>query len=158
MMVSERPDVAVLIFSMHEESLNSLRALRAGARGYVRKDQPMPVLLAAIRKVLNNGIWVSQQMSEKLIFQAIHSENHGVDSPLNRLSDRELEVFQWVGKGLGTREIADMLNLSVKTVETHRAHIKEKLGMKEASEMVKFAIEWETHNREKCTGAAMPQV
>jgi DNA-binding NarL/FixJ family response regulator len=150
MMVSERPDVIVLIFSMHDESLYAMRALRAGAKGYVRKDQPMPVLLSAIRKVLDNGIYVSQQLSERLIFQAIHAESNGTESPLHRLSDRELEVFQWLGKGLGTREIADTLNLSVKTVETHRAHIKEKLGMKEASEMVRFAIEWETHARESC--------
>jgi DNA-binding NarL/FixJ family response regulator len=154
MMVSERPEVLVLIFSMHDESLYAMRALRAGAKGYVRKDQPMPVLLGAIRKVLDHGLYVSEQLSERLIFQAIHAENNGTESPLHRLSDRELEVFQWLGKGLGTREIADTLNLSVKTVETHRAHIKEKLGMKEASEMVRFALEWEAHARESCAAVA----
>jgi DNA-binding NarL/FixJ family response regulator len=154
MMVSERPEVLVLIFSMHDESLYAMRALRAGAKGYVRKDQPMPVLLGAIRKVLDHGLYVSEQLSERLIFQAIHAENNGTESPLHRLSDRELEVFQWLGKGLGTREIADTLNLSVKTVETHRAHIKEKLGMKEASEMVRFALEWEAHARESCAALA----
>ncbi|MDZ4290165.1 MAG: response regulator transcription factor [Prosthecobacter sp.] len=148
MMVSERPDIAVLIFSMHDESLYALRALRAGAKGYVRKDQPLPVLLDAIHKVLDHGIYVSQQLSDRLIFQAIQAEDRGTQSPLHRLSDRELEVFQWLGKGLGTREIADTLNLSVKTVETHRAHIKEKLGMKNSNETVRFALEWQMHVRE----------
>ena len=147
MMISERPDVVVLIFSMHDESLYAMRALRAGAKGYVRKDQPMPVLLAAMRKVLEHGIYVSQELSQRLIFQAIHAEASGAESPLHRLSDRELEVFQWLGKSLGTREIAETLNLSIKTVETHRAHVKEKLGLKDAAELVRFALEWQAHVR-----------
>ena len=148
MMVAEQPHAAVLSFSMHEESLYALRALRAGAKGYIKKDEPATTLLAAMRRVAQDEIYVSRRLSERLIFKAIHADGQDAESPLYRLSDRELEVFRWIGKGLGTREIAETLNLSVKTVETHRAHIKEKLSFKHANEMVRFAHEWHTQQQE----------
>ncbi len=142
LMRSEQPRLPVLILSMHDESLYALRALRAGAKGYLMKAEAMTQVVNALRKVLNGEIYVSPRFSERLIFKAIQSLEGGMGSPVDKLSDRELEVLQLLGKGFGTREIANELHLSVKTIETHRAHIKEKLGFKDAGEMVRFAIDW----------------
>lgn len=142
LMLAEQPKLPVLMLSMHDESLYALRALRAGAKGYVMKAEAMTQVIAALRKVLGGEIYVSPRFSERLVFKAIRSLEGGMGSPVDRLSDRELEVLQFLGRGFGTREIANELHLSVKTIETHRAHIKEKLGFKDAGEMVRFAIEW----------------
>jgi len=142
MMLAERPKLPILILSMHEESVYALRALKAGARGYVMKSEALDSIRIAIRAVLNNEIYVSSKLSQRLIFKAIQSDEAGLGSPVDHLSDRELEVFQLLGKGFGTREIAAELHLSTKTIETHRAHIKEKLGFQESGEMVRFAVDW----------------
>ena len=142
LMRSEQPRLPILMLSMHDESLYALRALRAGARGYVMKTEALTHVLVAMRKGLAGDIYVSPRFSERLVFKAIQSLDGGMGSPVDRLSDRELDVLQLLGKGFGTREIANELHLSVKTIETHRAHIKEKLGFKDASEMVRFAIDW----------------
>src|SRR5260221_5807623 len=141
LMLSEQPRLHILILSMHDESLYALRALRAGAKGYVMKAEAMTQVIAALRKVLGGEIYVSPRFSERLVFKAIQSLEGGMGSPVDKLSDRELEVLQLLGKGFGTREVANELHLSVKTIETHRAHIKEKLGFKDAGEMVRFAID-----------------
>ncbi len=142
LMLAERPTLIILTLSMHEESLYALRALRAGAKGYVMKEQVIENVLDALRKVIAGGIYVSPKFSERLVFKVIHGSNNDVGSPVDNLSDREVEVLQHFGRGKGTREVAEALRLSVKTIETHRAHIKEKLGFKSADEMVKFAVEW----------------
>lgn len=142
LMRAEQPRLPIIILSMHDESLYALRALRAGARGYVMKGEAMSHVLTALRKVLAGDIYVSPRFSERLVFKAIQSLEGGMGSPVDKLSDRELEVLQLLGRGFGTREIANELHLSVKTIETHRAHIKEKLGFKDAGEMVRFSIEW----------------
>jgi DNA-binding NarL/FixJ family response regulator len=144
-MVAERPKMPILIFSVHDESLYALRALRAGAKGYLMKSEPASEILVALHKVLAGEIYVSPRFGERLVFQAIQSHD-GVmaSSPVDNLSDRELEVLHHLGKGHGTREIAANLNLSIKTIETHRAHIKEKLGVKDSEEMVRFASDWVT--------------
>jgi len=142
LMLAEQPRLIILTLSMHDESLYALRALRAGAKGYVMKQQAAENVLDALRKVLGGGIYVSPQFSERLVFKAIHGSDSDLGSPVDTLSDRELEVLQLFGRGKSTREIADALHLSVKTIETHRAHIKEKLGFKEAEELMKFAAEW----------------
>lgn len=142
LMKAEQPKLPILVISMHDESLYALRALRAGAKGYVMKAEVMTQVLTAIRKVLAGEVYVSPRFSERLVFKAIQSLEGGMGSPVDRLSDRELEVLQLLGRGFGTREIAGELHLSVKTIETHRAHIKEKLGFKDAGEMVRFAIDW----------------
>ena len=142
LMLAEQPRLIILTLSMHDESLYALRALRAGAKGYVMKQQAAENVLDALRKVLSGGIYVSPQFSERLVFKAIHGSDSDLGSPVDTLSDRELEVLQLFGRGKSTREIADALHLSVKTIETHRAHIKEKLGFKEADELMKFAAEW----------------
>ena len=142
LMLAEQPKLPILILSMHDESLYALRALRAGAKGYVMKAEAMTQVIAAIRKALNGEIYVSPRFSERLVFKAIQSLEGGMGSPVDKLSDRELEVLQLLGRGFGTREVANELHLSVKTIETQRAHIKEKLGFKDAGEMVRFAIDW----------------
>lgn len=141
-MLAEQPSLIILIISMHDESLYALRALRAGARGYVMKQQAMESIMEALRKVIAGGIYVSPQFAEKLVFKAIQGSEGDLGSPVDKLSDRELEVLQLFGHDKTTREIAETLHLSVKTVETHRMHIKEKLGFKDADEMLRFATEW----------------
>lgn len=142
MALAEQPKLSIIILSMHSESLYALRALRAGAKGYVMKAEALTSVVTALRKVLNDGIYVSPKFTERLIFKAIRSLDGGMGSPVDKLSDRELEVLQLMGKGFGTSESANALNLSIKTIETHRAHIKEKLGFKDPGEMKRFAIDW----------------
>lgn len=142
MFLAEAPKLIILILSMHDESVFALRALRAGAKGYVMKAEALTHVVTALRKVIDNGIYVSSRLSENLVYKAVHAGGEGLSSPVEKLSDREMEVFQLIGRGFGTKEIAEQLNLSTKTIETHRAHIKEKLGFFDARELARFAIEW----------------
>ncbi len=142
LMKAERPKLPILVLSMHDESLYALRALKAGALGYLMKAEAVQHVISGIRRVLEGRIFVSPRFSEQLIYKAVQSIESGSSSPIDALSDRELEVLELLGKAHNTRSIAKMLNLSVKTIETHRAHIKEKLGFKDATEMVRFAIDW----------------
>ncbi len=142
LMLAERPKLKILMLSMHDESLYALRALRAGAKGYVMKAEAMTNVLSALRKVAAGDIFVSEKVANQLIFKAIGSDDGGSGSPVDILSDRELEVLELLGRGYPTRDIAERLHLSVKTIETHRAHIKEKMNFKDASEMIRFAVEW----------------
>jgi DNA-binding NarL/FixJ family response regulator len=145
LMKAEAPHLPILVLSMHDESLYALRALKAGALGYVMKADGVQPVLDAIYRALQGKLFVSQRLGEKLIFKAIHASEGDSPSPVDRLSDRELEVLVMLGRGHSTRSIAKEINLSVKTVETHRAHIKEKLGFADANEMVRFAIDWAAH-------------
>lgn len=139
---AELPHLPIVILSMHDESLYAVRALKAGALAYVMKaDGPQPVL-DAIYKALQGKLFVSSHLKELLIFKAVHGSESDSASPVDRLSDRELEILTMLGRGHPTRSIAKELNLSVKTVETHRAHIKEKLGFTDGNDMVRFAIDW----------------
>jgi DNA-binding NarL/FixJ family response regulator len=139
---SLRPELPILVVSMHDEMIYAERVLRAGGRGYIMKQEGGGKFLAAIRQVLSGQIYVSQQMSARIleVFSGRQTENFG--SPVRKFSDREFEVFQLIGQGIGTREIAEKLHLSVKTVEVHRANIKEKLGLKTATELVRYAVRW----------------
>lgn len=145
LMLAERPKLKILMLSMHDESLYALRALRAGAKGYVMKAEAMQNVLVALRKVASGEIYVSDKIANQLIYKAIKSDDAGVGSPVDNLSDRELEVLEFLGRGYPSRDIAERLHLSVKTIETHRAHIKAKLNFKDASEMIRFAVEWTAH-------------
>jgi DNA-binding NarL/FixJ family response regulator len=147
LMKAEQPKLPLLVLSMHDESLYALRALRAGALGYVMKAEALTNVLDALRRVLTGRIYLSPRLSERLIFQAIQTADAGNGSPVDKLSDRELEVLELLGRGFGTKDIASELHLSVKTIETHRAHIKEKLGFLDAGEMVRFAIDWVAHQK-----------
>ena len=135
-------DLKVLVISMHDESLYAERVLRAGGRGYVMKQEGGAKLLEAIRRVLAGQIHVSEKMSSRIleIFSGRRAE--GEASPVENLTDREFEVFQLIGQGKGTRQIAEKLHLSVKTVEVHRVNIKAKLRLESASELIRFAVRW----------------
>jgi DNA-binding NarL/FixJ family response regulator len=132
----------VLVLSNHDESLYAERALRAGARGYVEKRQPSPVIVLAIRCVLGGKVYLSPAMSEKLL-DRLASKNSIDDMPdPSKLSDRELETFELIGQGLSSREIAVRLTVSIKTIEAYRERIKEKLGLDGGSALVRRAVEW----------------
>jgi DNA-binding NarL/FixJ family response regulator len=145
------PDMPVLVFTMHDEALFAERVLRAGAKGYVMKQSGPEVLIQAIRKVMKGDIYVSDALSTRLLDQYVSGNTNRIVFPLERLTDRELEVFQLIGEGNRTREIADVLHLSVKTVETYCAHIKEKLELKNATELVQHAVLW-VLNENKAVG------
>jgi DNA-binding NarL/FixJ family response regulator len=134
------PDLPVLVVSMHDESLYAERVLRAGGRGYVMKQEGGKVLMQAIRQVLAGQIYVSDKMSARIL--EVFSGGHRASGTarLGRLTDREFEVFQLIGHGRSTREIAEHLHLSVKTVEVHRANIKKKLRIKTATDLVRYAV------------------
>jgi len=131
----------IIVVSMHEESLYAGRVLRAGARGYVMKEEAPESLIQAIRTVLQGGIFVSQKVSAKII-EEFSNQTKGVDGPVSRLTDRELEIFRMIGEGHGSRDIAGRLNISVRTIGAHRAHIKDKLGLRDATELVHRAVSW----------------
>ncbi len=139
---STRAKGVVLVVSRHDEILYAERAIRAGARGYVMKSEAPGALVAAIRKVLTGGIHVSAAINERLLQGIAAGQQSFNQSPAEALSGRELEVFEMTGKGLGTREIADRLGLSIKTVESYRARIKMKLNLTNAAELVQHAVQW----------------
>jgi len=139
---SLRPETLMLVISMHDESLYAERVLRAGARGYIMKQEGGKRMMHAIRTVLNGQTYVSEKIASKIIdiFSGRRGQVEG--SPLERLSDRELEVFQLVGQALGTKDIAARLNISGKTVEVHKANIKDKLMLKSSAELISYAARW----------------
>jgi DNA-binding NarL/FixJ family response regulator len=139
---SVKADLPVLIVSMHDEALYAERVLRAGARGYIMKQEGGKKLLEAIRQVLGGQIYVSEKMSARILEAFSGRRPDQAASPVARLSDREFEVFQLIGQGKGTKEIAQHLNLSVKTVEVHRAKIKGKLSLVTATDLVRYAVRW----------------
>ncbi len=141
-LVSRDPDVKILVVSRHDEILYAERAMRAGAKGYVMKMEAGEILLKAAKKVLYGGIFVSDEVSEKLLMGMARGQRDITESPVEQLSDRELEVFELTGKGNSTREIAEKLHLSVKTVESYRARIKTKLNLENATELMMHAVKW----------------
>ncbi len=132
----------MLVFSMHEESLCAERALEAGALGYVMKQEPTELIIIAIRRVLDGDIYLSEPMTSRLLKKPRGAHGETVLSPIDALSDREFEVFGLIGQGKRTVEIADILHLSAKTVETHRAHITKKLNLNGGYEMARYALQW----------------
>lgn len=137
---SQSPGLPALVVSMHDESLYAERALRAGANGYVMKQEPPQTLLAAIRAVLGGQVYVSGKMGATLLQRMVGGKKRNGGLPMDRLTDRELEIFRMIGSGKSVKEIADKLFLSVKTVEAHREHIKEKLNFRSSAELLRFAI------------------
>ncbi len=136
------PKLRILVLSMHKESLYAERALRAGARGYIMKQESADKVLFAIRRVLKGEIYLSDSMGSEILQKLTSGGQSRVHSPVGLLSDRELEVFELLGRGGNSRQIADRLNLSIKTVETYREHIKEKLNLRNAAELMQHAFEW----------------
>jgi len=138
---TEHPNLPILVISAHDERVYALRALRAGAAGYLMKDARENLLIPALRKVLTGKVWVSPAYGEQLIYKVARGTDGG-GSPLDALSDRELEILRLIGEGKSSHQIADALHLSVKTVESHRLHVKEKLDLQTSPELVRFATEW----------------
>jgi DNA-binding NarL/FixJ family response regulator len=132
----------VLVLSMHDESLYALRALRAGAEGYVMKHEAMANVITAIREVFDGRPYLSPAMAAQVITKFAHRQAEGEADAVERLSDRELEILELIGKGHDVRQIAKQLHLSPKTVETHRSHIKDKLDLKNSREVARFALQW----------------
>lgn len=141
-LISRDENLKVLVVSRHEEELYAERVLRAGAKGYIMKQEAGEDLISAIRKILRGGIYVSDEVSEKLLLGMAKGREEVGSSPIDLLSDRELEVFELTGKGNVTREIAERLHLSVKTVESYRARIKTKLNLDNATELMLHAVRW----------------
>ncbi|HAY36187.1 MAG: response regulator transcription factor [Bacteroidetes Order II. Incertae sedis bacterium] len=137
-----RPTMKTLVVSRHDESLYAERAIRAGAKGYVMKLEASDVMVKAVRRVMNGGIYVSEEINERLLLGMASGHETLAQSPLEVLSDRELEVFELTGRGYGTRDIAERLHLSVKTVESYRARIKTKLNLNSAAELMQHAVQW----------------
>ena len=134
------PDLPTLVLSMHDEDLFAERAVRAGASGYLMKHEAADRVVDAIRRALRGDLVLSRQLSETLLRRALQGSGARPGSPLEVLSDRELEVFEHIGRGLGTREIAETLHISVKTVEAHRARLFKKLGASNVADAVLLAI------------------
>jgi DNA-binding NarL/FixJ family response regulator len=139
---SLHPEIAVLVVSMHDEALYAERALRAGARGYIMKNEGGEKLVEAIRQVLQGKTYVSENMSGKVLEIFSGRRRRTDDTTIGKLTDREFEVFRLLGQGLTTREIGQQLRLGTKTVETHRLHIREKLGLKSGPALIKYAVRW----------------
>ena len=139
---AEFPKLPILVLSMHDESLYAVRALRAGADGYVMKHEAMANVIQAIREVFNGRPYLSPAVAAQVITQFAHRQAEGETDAVERLSDRELEILELIGKGNEVRQIASLLHLSPKTVETHRAHIKDKLDLKNSREVARFALQW----------------
>jgi DNA-binding NarL/FixJ family response regulator len=139
---AQYPNLPVLALSMHDESLYGERALRAGARGYIMKQEATEKVIEAIRKILSGEVYVSDKMAARMVRKLVGGQTETSTSAIERLSDRELEVFHLIGNGYGTRQISERLHLSIKTIETYRAHIKEKLDLADAAELLQYAIQW----------------
>ena len=136
-------NIPILVFSMHDETIYAQRALRAGAKAYVMKKESPSKVVDAIRRIIKGEIYVSPLVADQVLHQIVNGPNNATSaSPIDRLTDRELEVVQLIGRGLSSREIAESLNLSVKTIESHRAHVKEKLSLRNATELVQFSVQW----------------
>ena len=139
------PELPTLVLSMHDESLYAERALRAGSRGYIMKEEAIEQVLVAIRRALLGEIFLSEKMKSRMIQQMASGKGKVVSSPIEHLTDRELEVFRLIGEGHSTRQIAGQLHLSVRTVEAYREYIKGKLNLKNATELVQHAFHWVHH-------------
>jgi len=136
------PKVRIVVYSVHDESVYALRVLKAGAKAYVTKQESVSKVIEAIRKVRTGSMYVSERVSSQMLNRLVKGREEVSESPVAGLSDRELEVVTLIGSGLATREIASRLRMSVKTVETHRAHIKSKVNVNSATRLVQFCVRW----------------
>ena len=136
------PDLPVLALSMHDENIYAERVLRAGAKGYLMKQEAPEIIIDAIGQIIHGKIYISENMSARMLHRIADGQNPSESSPVNLLSDRELEVYRLIGKGSSTREIAQQLHISIKTVENHKAHIKEKLTINNSIELIQQATLW----------------
>ena len=141
------PKIKSLVLSMHEENLYAERAIKAGAKGYIMKNDLTDNIVKAIRSILNGNLYLSETITSKLLNHMVNEEKDKDDEvEIKKLSDRELEIFQFISKGVRTSDIAKEINISVKTVEAHKLRIKNKLNLKSSNELNKYAIEWKHKN------------
>ncbi len=136
------PDLSILVLSMHDEFIYAERCLKAGARGYIMKHEPPEKVISALKKILGGEIYVSDRLSSRLLHKLVHRKSEVYTSPVESLSNRELEVFQLIGRGMKTRKIAEQLNLSIKTVETYIDHIKKKMHFDDSRNLFMHAVKW----------------
>lgn len=136
------PDMPVLVMSMHDESIYAERAMRAGARGYIMKQEASAKILTAVRAMLAGDLYLSDRMKERVLHRFVNNRKERVGFSMDTLSDREMEVFQLIGEGYSTRQIAAKLNLSVKTIDSYREHLKLKLQLEAGKDLVRYAIQW----------------
>lgn len=136
------PNIPILVISMHDESVYAERSIKAGASGYIMKESITKELLKAIYQVLKGKIYLSNKMSSVILNKSIKGEMNKKTSIIDQLSDRELEVFNYIGNGLTTKEIAKKTNLGIKTIETYKSKIKEKLNLKNSNQLIRYAVEW----------------
>ena len=148
---TRRPDLPVLIMSMHQERFYAERALRAGAQGYIMKQNDPAEIVPAIRRILSGELYLSPALADELVRRAVEGKEEG-GSQMEVLSDRETEVVRFIGSGLSTREIAEELNLSIKTIESYRANVKRKLGLRSGSELARFAYDWTSQSMSVMAG------
>jgi DNA-binding NarL/FixJ family response regulator len=139
---TSHPRVAVIVLSMHDEQLYAERALRAGARGYIMKRETTKKVITAIRRVLEGKLYLSERLASRFAEKFVDGNSTTVNSPIEQLSDRELEVFQMLGEGCETRQIAEAMHVSMKTIQAYCARIKEKLKLANATELLREAIRW----------------
>jgi len=137
---AQNENIPILVISMHDEAVYAERALRAGAHGYIMKEEATGQVLTALRKVVGGDVYVSERMVGHLLRRMVGGADQGVG--IDGLSDRELEVFQWIGRGSSVPDIAERLKVSPKTVETYRAHIKDKLNLANSAEVMRAAVQW----------------
>jgi DNA-binding NarL/FixJ family response regulator len=138
----QSPNLPVLIVSMHDEGLYAERALRAGAMGYLMKQEASEKIIAAIQRLLQGEIYLSDKIKEKMLHRFVNKKGDGMVFSIDTLSDREMEVFQLIGNGYSTRQIAQKLNLSSKTIDSYREHLKLKLNLDSGADLVRHAIQW----------------
>lgn len=134
--------IQVLVLSMHDESIYAMRVLKAGAKAYVMKQEVVDKVMEAVRRIRAGKVFVSEQVASRMLDQVVIGGDPAPNSPVDLLSDRELEIVNMIGNGLPTREIAGKLHISIKTVESHRARIKEKLNLANAIQLVQFCVRW----------------
>lgn len=151
MMKAERPGTPILVLTVHDEVIYAVRALKAGARGYILKGESGEEILSGMSSIMRGELYLSHQIKHRIIFQAIEALDAGQDFLLQKLTRREREVFDLLGDGLNSADIADWLKLSAKTVDTHRLHIREKLLCKNAAEVAEFAAQWKLYSEQEVT-------
>ena len=139
------PSLPMLVVSMYDEVVFAERVLRAGAKGYISKEEPTKVVVGAIRRVLANETYLSERMAARLARAYVHGKDKSIQSSFEQLTDRELEILEMIGEGLTTRRIAETLHIDIRTVESYRARIKEKLHLQTGTELLMRAIEWSQH-------------
>jgi len=151
------PSLLILVLSMHDESLYAERCFRVGAKGYVMKQEPPEKVISALKIVLNGEVYISDKLSSKLLYKLVSKQSAAYSSPIEQLSNRELEVFQLIGKGFKTRKIAEQLNLSVKTVETYIDHIKRKMNLEDSRDLILHAVQWGMNENPQTAKPTKPQ-